>query len=119
MVKRAGLLLALAAIVSGCGPNREEESTPDTPESSEESASSNPEVGYLGAVANAKKSMEGTLGVSQLQDAIRAFKVERERFPQDLEEVISNGYLVKLPKAPNGMVYQYDPTTGAVTVGAE
>jgi len=120
MVKRAGLLLALVTIVSGCGPNSAEESTPDTPDASEESASSsNPDVGYLGAVANAKKSMEGNLGVSQLQEAIRLYKVERERFPKDLDELIASGYIAKLPKAPYGMTYTYDQSSGVVTVGAE
>jgi hypothetical protein len=73
-------------------------------------------VDYLGAVGGAKKSMEGKIGNIGLTQAIQQFQITEERFPKDLQELVTKGYLAQLPKPPYQMKFAYHPQTGEVKV---
>jgi hypothetical protein len=104
------LLVVATAMLAGCGQKKEEAPTP---------SSGNPvtaPVDYLGAVTKAKKSMEGKIDTVVVTQALQQFAGEKGRFPKDLNELVSAGYLKALPQPPYGMKYQYNAQTGEVKV---
>ena len=102
----AGLLLA------GCGNDTSKSST----------SGGNPitaSADYIGAVGQAQKSALKTTGKASLDQAINMFQAEKNRLPNNLDELVSSGILPKLPAAPNGMRFDYDPATGTVKAVAK
>lgn len=71
---------------------------------------------YVGAVGKAQQSAVKTLGTASLDQAIKMFQDQENRFPKNLDELVSSGTLSKLPAAPNGMKFDYDANTGTVKV---
>jgi hypothetical protein len=53
---------------------------------------------------------------ASLKRAIDMFKQEEDRYPKDLNELVSKQYMPALPAPPYQMKYQYDPATGNVKV---
>ena len=80
-------------------------------------ASGNPltaPVDYLGAVSQAKKVAVKTVDLAALNQAIQLFRASEERFPKNLNELVSEGYLPRLPTAPPGTKLEYIPASGQV-----
>ena len=73
-------------------------------------------VDYLGAVVRAKKSAEKTIDTVNLNQAIQQFSVGEGRYPKDLNELVTEKYLPRLPDAPYGMKFVYEAKTGQVKV---
>jgi hypothetical protein len=73
-------------------------------------------VDYLGAVAKAKKSSEKTIDTVYLNKTIQEFNAAEGHFPKDLNELVTEKYLPRLPEAPYGMKIVYDATKGEVKV---
>lgn len=109
----AVIISALA--LAGCGQKDQSEA----PKPTNAAASGNPitaPVDYLGAIAKAKKSSEKTIDTVSLNKSIQLFQVSEGRFPKDLDELVTEKYLTKLPEAPYGMKIVYDATKGEVKV---
>jgi hypothetical protein len=109
---------ALAAILfAGCGDSSK---APETAKKETgTNASGNPitaPVDYLGAVAKAKKTSIKVVDVASLKQAINMFKQEEDRYPKDLNELVTKQYLPALPAPPYQMKYQYDAANGEVKV---
>jgi hypothetical protein len=86
------------------------------------SESSNPitaPVDYIGAVTKAQTVAEKTVDVASLTKAIQMFQVEEGRLPTNLNELVEQKYLPKLPAPPAGQQLSYDPNTGKVKVVAK
>ena len=109
------VMVALVAVAVGCG---EKSTTPAKPqEAPAKSGAGNPitaPVDYLGAVGAAQKQAVKTLDLTQVTQAIRAFEAGEERLPANLQELVSEGYLPRLPTAPKGMQFAYDSRSGQV-----
>jgi hypothetical protein len=73
-------------------------------------------VDYLGAVGNAHKSAVKTVDTASLNQAVQLFHLEKGRYPKDLNELVQEKYMPRLPAAPYGMKLDYNPTTGQVKV---
>jgi hypothetical protein len=71
---------------------------------------------YLGAVVQAQKYAEKQIDLSYVNQAIQQFQAGEGRLPKDLNELIAEHYLGKIPDAPYGCKITYDPTTGSVKV---
>jgi hypothetical protein len=54
-----------------------------------------------------------------LDQAIKVFFQTENRYPKDLQELVSSGTLPKLPAPPAGMKFDYDATSGTVKVVPE
>jgi len=67
-------------------------------------------------VAKAKKNSEKTLDTVYLNQAVQTFYASEGRFPKDLNELVTEKYLPKLPEAPYNMKIVYDATKGQVKV---
>lgn len=104
--------LTLAACLSGCGDKTAGSS--DT-----NAASGNPitaPVDYLGAVGKAQQHAIKTVDIASISQAVQLFQTEHGRYPQDLNELVKEKFLGKIPAAPYGMKIVYDATTGQVKV---
>jgi len=110
------LLLSGGLALSGCG-KKEEKSTASS--TNDNNSSGNPltaPVDYLGAVAKAKKASEKTIETVSLNQAVQQFSVAEGRYPKDLNELVTEKYLPKLPEPPYGMKIVYDPAKGEVKI---
>ncbi len=107
-------LSVLAFVLAGCG---HKEAAPPAPDTNSASSGGNPitaPVDYLGAVNQAQKHSVKVVDTVQVQQAIQQFQAAEDRFPKDLQELIKEGYLAKLPELPRGYNYQYNPTNGQI-----
>ena len=98
--------------LAGCGEDKK------TPPASG-TASGNPltaPADYVGALGQAQKSAKKTLGGLGLDQALKTFFAEENRFPKDLNELVTKGTIAQIPPAPAGMKYDYDAKTGIVKV---
>jgi len=73
-------------------------------------------VDYLNNAAKAEQSSIKSVDVSMLSEAIRRFQVEVGRYPRDLDELVSEKYIPRIPPVPYGSKLDYDPATGEVKV---
>lgn len=104
-----------ALVLASCGQKDQSSNTKPT----NTAASGNPitaPVDYLGAIAKAKKSAEKTIDIVEINKAIQFFNVSEGRNPKDLDELVAEKYLVKLPEPPYGMKIVYDAAKGQVKV---
>lgn len=69
---------------------------------------------YLGAVNQAKKAAVKTVDIASLQNAISMFHGQEDRYPKDLNELVQQRYLPRVPEPPSGMKLTYNPATGEV-----
>ena len=105
----AGLLLA------GCGSGSDKSSTATNTTSTGSTPFTAP-ADYVGALGKAKQAAEKTSDVVTLNEAIQMFNVEKGRYPKDLNELVTEKYVPRLPAAPYGMKLDYDAATGKVKV---
>ena len=107
-------LFAFAAcvLVTGCG----DKSAKPSAETNTASSVITAPVDYLGAVGQAQKHAVGTIDMVSINQAIQFFQTEHGRYPQDLNELVKEKFLVRVPAAPYGTKIVYDPTTGQVKV---
>ena len=71
-------------------------------------------VDYVGAVGRAQQHSVKVLDLAQVTQAIQQFHAAEDRYPKDLDELVKEGYLAKLPALPAGMRYEYNAANGQV-----
>lgn len=104
-------LVISACVLAGCG-EKSSTSTGDT-------RSDNPvtaPLDYLGAAGKAKQSAEKTLDTVSLNQAVQQFYAAEGRFPTELKELVTTGYLREIPTPPYGKKIFYDSSTGQVKI---
>lgn len=111
MNKSACALMLGAALLAGCGQSDKKDAPGQNP--------LNAPTDYLGTMAKAKKSAEGTTDVVSLNSAISMFQAEKGRNPKDLNELVTSGTIRELPKPPYNMKFEYDAAKGTVKVVAK
>ncbi len=107
-------IVVLAGWLVGCGDSG---STAGKKEAGERQGAGNPitaPVDYLGAVGAAQRSSAATIDTTSLQKAVQAFQAGEDRLPADLQELVKEGYLPRLPEPPRGMRWAYQPSSGRV-----
>ena len=113
MKKLLWLPLAAGCFVAGCGDNASKQTTQAV------NAVSNvvdAPLNYVGAVVQAKKYSEKQIDLAYVNQAIQQFQAGEGRLPKDLNELVAEHYLGKVPEAPYGSKIVYDAATGTVTV---
>lgn len=111
------VLVATGLALTGCDNKSDSSKSPAT--NSTTSDVGNPitaPVDYLGAINRAQNVAVKTIDTVQIRKAIEFFNAQEDRFPKDLNELITKHYLPQLPKLPSGMTYDYDPKTGTLQV---
>jgi hypothetical protein len=118
---KAYFLAASLLLLAGCGDSSQTQSKPAATNtaSTDNNSSGNPvtaPVDYLGAVAKGKKTAVKVADLASVKQAIQMFHTEEDRYPKDLNELISKQYIPALPPPPYQMKYQYDANTGEVKI---
>ena len=103
---------AVGVLVTGCGDKNAKPSAETNTASSVITAP----VDYLGAVGQAQQHAVGTIDTVSINQAIQLFQTEHGRNPQDLNELVKEKFLVKVPTPPYGTKIVYDAATGQVKV---
>jgi len=107
--------LAAGLFLVGCGGSSDKPSQPTNGAAGGSSPLSAP-ADYVGALGKAQQAAVKTLDTTSLNQAIQMFSVEHGRNPKDLNELVQEKYVPKIPEAPYGMKLDYDATTGKVMV---
>lgn len=71
---------------------------------------------YLGALNKGQIAAEKTADLASLKTAIQMFQAEHDRYPRDLNELVTEGSIARLPQTPRGFEYKYDAASGKVSV---
>src|SRR5579864_2114009 len=99
---------------------RDQKSEPTTTASTNASNSGtsplNAPAGYLGALQKGQQSAVSTVDTTSVDKAIQLFAVENGRNPKDLNELVEQKFLPKIPEAPYGTKLVYDSNSGTVKV---
>ena len=74
---------------------------------------------YLKAVANGQQSAVKVIDTTSIDKAIQLFSVENGRNPKDLNELVEQKYLSKIPETPFGTKLVYDAANGTVKIVKE
>lgn len=109
------LSLAISLLLVGCG----EQSSPPAPATNANTSGSSPlnaPADYVGALGKAQQTAVKTVDTTSLNQAIQMFNVDKGRYPKDLNELVTEKYIPKLPAAPFGMKLDYDAASGQVKV---
>ena len=97
-MKRFVPILMLIGLLAGCGGN--ETVVPD-------------EQQRLRAAREKKEQSEL---LARMTATIGKFRDDVGRLPTNLSEIVTFGYLQKIPEPPDGMVYYFDPVFGNVRI---
>lgn len=76
----------------------------------------NAPAGYLGALAKGQQSAVTTIDTTSVDKAIQLFSVENGRNPKDLNELVEQKFIPKIPETPYGTKLVYDPNAGTVKI---
>ena len=110
------LLTVLTAVfLTGCGDNSQTASTSSTNAASSGNPVTAP-VDYLNSMAKGQQNAVKTLDTTSLDKAIQMFGVDHGRNPKDLNELVQQKYIPKIPDPPYGTKLVYDANSGTVTV---
>ena len=69
-------------------------------------------VDYLGAQAKGKQLAGKVISQIEIQQAIQKFQAIEDRWPKDLNELVTQHYLQSAPTPPPGFRFAYNPQTG-------
>ncbi len=109
------LVFAGSLALAGCGDN----SSKPAGGTNAAASSGNPvtaPVDYLSAIAKGKQTAVKTVDITSLEKAVELFGADKGRNPKDLDELVKEKYISKLPDAPYGMKLSYDANSGRVQV---
>ncbi len=115
-MKTAPCLLAAVLLLAGCGENSGQAPAKSGTNATRSSSPPNASADYLGTMIKAQQSAVKTVDSTSLDKAIQMFQVEKGRNPKDLDELVKEKYIPKIPPVPNGMKIVYDAAAGTVKV---
>jgi hypothetical protein len=107
--------LALSGLLIGCGDQSGKPAAQSNAATNSGSLVTAP-VDYLSSIAKAEQSAIKTVDLSAVNNAIKQFQVEQGRLPADLNELVREKYLPRIPPVPFGTKLVYDATTGEAKV---
>ena len=113
-----GVAGAATLLLVACGPAQKKTSETTTNTTAGENPLTAP-VDYLGAAAQAQKSAVRTVDLVSVRQAGQLFQVSEGRYPANLEELVAEQYLPRIPALPAGLRYAYDPRSGQVEAVAQ
>ncbi len=112
---RSFLAVSLGFLLLGCG-EKSDKPAQTTNASSTGSSPLTAPVDYLGAVARAKQTAVKTVDTANLNQAIQMYNAEHGKNPKDLNELVEQKYIPRIPEPPFGMKIEYDAVSGKVSV---
>jgi hypothetical protein len=115
-MKRAMVLGAVAGLfLAACNKSSQSTNSSSGGSSSGGSVLTAP-VDYLNDAAKSEHSAVKTIDTTSVAEAIQLFYTDKGRYPKDLNELVTEKYIGKVPTPPTGTRLDYDPNTGTVKV---
>ncbi len=108
--------IACGLLLVGCGDGGSGKPAQTTNAASGGSGPLSAPADYVGALGNSKQKAIKTTDTASVDQAIQMFGADKGRNPTDLNELITEKYLPKLPAPPSGMKYEYDAAAGKVSL---
>ena len=71
---------------------------------------------YLKAAAKGQQNAVKVVDTTSLNQAIQLFNVDKGRYPKDLNELVEQKFIPKIPELPYGHKLSYDASAGKVSV---
>ena len=114
---KAPLYASLMAAICLCACEKKPEtSAGSTNTASTVSSPLNAPSDYLKALGNGQQTAVKVIDTTSVEKAIQLFSVENGRNPKDLNELVEQKFLSKVPETPFGTKLVYDPATGMVKI---
>jgi hypothetical protein len=110
-VCRSFALLAAALFLSGCGHDQGSSSSTNSISSTPPPT---PSGNYLDTLANSRDHAVGVVDIASINQAIQMFNATESRYPKDLDELVTNKLIARVPETPRGKKLEYNPETGVV-----
>jgi hypothetical protein len=110
------LLFVAALLLAGCGDKSGGAASGTNGVST--SVASAP-ADYLRAATKGEMDAQKTVDTAALDKAVSMFNIDKGRYPKDLNELVQEKYIPKLPPTPYGTKLSYDPNTGKIAVVKE
>ncbi len=79
----------------------------------------NAPAGYLGAMVKGQQAAVKVIDTTSVDKAIQLFSVENGRNPKDLNELVEQKFIPRIPETPFGTKLVYDSNSGTVKVVAQ
>jgi hypothetical protein len=113
---KAPLYILFPAVI--CLSACDKKSDTPTPTNAASAASSplNAPGDYLKALGNGQQAAVKVVDITSVDKAIQLFSVENGRNPKDLNELVEQKFLSKIPETPFGTKLVYDPANGTVKI---
>jgi hypothetical protein len=108
------LVMAMASVLVGCGDKSSTASGTNSASSGGNLATA--PADYLNAAVKAEHSAVKTVDTTSLNQAIQLFNVDKGRNPKDLNELVQERFIPKIPDVPFGNKLVYDANAGRVSV---
>lgn len=119
-------LVSVALVLTGCPDKRRPANSPNAkpaqnapakaPGGDSGSQAKGPLADYAKGLSNSEKKAAEVTGTVSIGQAVQQFNIIEGRLPRTLDELVESRYLPKLPVAPRGKRYIYNPKSGEVTV---
>jgi hypothetical protein len=103
-------------LLAGCGDKSSDTASGTNATSS--SVASAP-ADYLRAAVKGEQDAQKTVDTASLDKAISMFNIDKGRYPKDLNELVQEKYIPKIPPTPYGTKLSYDANTGRIAVVKE
>jgi len=124
MKRSLSLLVGAGLLLAGCGKKESAQKPAGTNQAGTNQPSTNQASGslltapvdYVGALGQAKRASEKVVDTAALNQTIQLFYAQEDRFPTNLNELVTMRYLPSLPKPPYGMKFDYDARLGQLKV---
>ena len=114
---RLFIATSISLVLIGCG--KSDSPAPASNGSGSGTTPANGPADYVGALGKGQKNAIKTVDTASLNQAVQMFNVDKGRYPKDLNQLVQEKYMPKLPEAPFGMKLAYDPDSGKVSVVKE
>ncbi len=113
-------LVATSLVLTGCPEKRRPAGSPAAKPapSTPAKTAQGPLADYAKNLSDSEKKATEVAGLSELNKAVQQFNVIEGRYPRTLDELVASRYLPKIPGAPRGKRFIYNPKSGDVTVEA-
>jgi hypothetical protein len=115
-MKAIVLLPVLSLLLTGCKPSDSSTASTGSSNSGSNDSVLQAPANYVNGLGRAERNAGATADVASLNQAIGSFQIDKGRFPNNLDELVQEKYLTKVPDAPFGMKIDYDASTGQVKV---
>lgn len=115
--------MTISLLLTGC-PEKRRPAGSATPSAAPSGSSSSqtttterakgPLADYARNLMDSEKKATEVTGLTAIEQAVNQFNVIESRYPKSLDELVAMGYMVKIPPAPRGQRFIYDPSDGSV-----